>query len=364
MAWDEIEPDDALARFRAGAPLVDVRSAGEFAEGFVPGSQNIAILNDEHRHRVGLCYKQQGPLAARALGHKLVDPLREGLVAEWSRVLVTGVTSDTEADRDGGLLMCWRGGLRSQIACEWLNETGVSGYRVRGGYKAVRAHLLSAVVHPPAMMVLGGYTGSGKTALLRDLKRLDDGERVVDLELLANHRGSAFGYHVVKRAQPCQTTFENGLGLALWGLQRQVVVEDESSLIGRCHVPREFHARLRSAPLVVVESSVSERADRIFQEYVAEPLATFGREKVEAHLLNALNGISRRLGGLRTRELAELISSAVSGVGDHRVWIEALLREYYDPRYEFGLSREGRQVVFRGGVDEVREYLASASEKV
>jgi tRNA 2-selenouridine synthase len=344
MSWPLLAAREGLEMIKKGARALDVRSSGEFTTGSVPGFRNIAILNDEHRHQVGLTYKQEGNQRAVELGHLLVDPLRSKLVAGWQGAL----------GGDGGIVCCWRGGQRSSIAADWMESSGLKGFRVDGGYKAMRRVLLEEIARPREMVVVGGLTGSGKT----DLLRLLEPSRVLDLEGLAAHRGSAFG-SFLDQPQPSQQTFENAIGLVLMNRADPLIVENESSMVGRCALPAEIYAGILSASLVRVTASMAERVERVYREYVSDPVAKFGVQVVKKSLLDSMLRISKPLGGVRTQELVGLLEGAfVSGtLESHRAWIEYLFREYYDPRYQFGLTRDERTILFEGDFNSVLEFL-------
>lgn len=342
-AWPTISAAEGLTRLRAGARGLDVRSEGEFARGELPGFANVPILGDEHRHLVGLCYKERGQERAIELGHELVLPLRESLIARWRAVAPD-------------MVVCWRGGLRSRITSEWLAEAGVGGVRVEGGFKAMRAELLAAFSSLPPLLVLSGLTGAGKTEFLRSLPASE----YVDLEGLARHRGSAFGLEMDVK-QPAQQTFENALGFAFWRVGDRRIVEDEGGLIGTCALPAALRACMLRSPVVVLDSTLEERVARTFDEYVARPLLRYPRGRVRQHLLDATERIGRRLGGLRLaalrRELFAAFALPEMSLDGHAGWISMLLTEYYDPQYEYGLKRWEREIVFRGDARAVREFL-------
>ena len=347
MSWPLLKPCEGLMRLQKGAAALDVRSPGEFLQGHIPGFINIAILNDEHRHQVGLTYKTLGNEKAVELGHQLVDPLRPELVNSWSQTL----------HGEPGLVTCWRGGLRSKIAAQWIAESGAAGARLEGGYKALRHVLMEEIEKPREWVVLGGLTGSGKTEVLRQLPALG----VLDLEGLAKHRGSAFGRYM-GAPQPAQQTFENGIGLRMFNNDGVLVVENESSLVGDCSVPLIIRTAIRQSPMVRLMTTMDERVERVFAEYVIEPLENHSRDAVRETLLSAVFRIKKALGGLRASQVGADISKAFASesvsVEDHRPWIESLLKEYYDPMYEYGLKRDQRKILFEGTHEAVRGFLA------
>ena len=332
-------------RLARNLPSIDVRSPGEFAQGHLPGAINLPILDDAERARVGTVYRLEGPDAARALGFQLVaGEVKESRIAAWT----TFLDAHPEA-----YLYCWRGGARSGIAAQWLAARGYTPPRVEGGYKTLRQLCLDALDVPPDVTadwwLLGGRTGSGKTVLLRQLAHH------LDLEALAEHRGSAFG--ATLHPQPALPTFENRVACALLArTTNALVLEDESRTIGRLGIPEAVHRAMQRAPVVILEADLSDRVAAIQREYVELPLATMTPEQVERRFLSALARIQRRLGGLRFRDLSSEIQQAFV-TGEHHRWIERLLTWYYDPMYDYQLEQKQARIRFAGPADAVRSFL-------
>lgn len=326
--------------------LLDVRAPVEFAKGHLPGSWNAPILNDNERHLVGIRYKAEGQDAAIALAYELVGPHREERVARWAE----GLRREKIP-----VLTCFRGGLRSRTAQDWLKAAGVSVDRLSGGYKSLRQELLGEIAKPRSGFVLAGFTGSGKTRFLRSLKH----PNALDLEGMAGHRGSAFG-GIDLPEQPAQQTFENALGLALYHTARgAILLESESRLVGRCVVPDSFFDQMRAFPRVVLEATMEERITLLFHEYVRAPLAKTESDTHFRRLDAALQTIRARLGGLKHQEIRALLAKAFQSgdEGAHREWIRRLLVDYYDPLYEHSIARSQGEVVFRGKAEACREWL-------
>lgn len=345
MSWPLLSAREGLKKIRENVPALDVRSPGEFVDGFIPGFRNVAILNDDHRHQVGLTYKHEGNQKAVELGHRLVDPLRADLVEQWRQAF---------AGREG-LVCCWRGGQRSEISARWMEEAGLRGLRVHHGYKGMRRVLLEEIARPREWIVVGGLTGSGKTELLQRL----DSARVLDLEALACHRGSSFG-GFLDRPQPSQQTFENAIGLHLFENPAALIVENESSMIGRCALPETIRRGIEEGQVIRLIAGLEERVERVFQEYVAEPVKGHGVEPVRLALRGSIGRISKALGGVRAAELLRLLDEAFAAelsLESHWRWIEFLFVEYYDPRYQYGIRRDERKVLLEGCAKAVLEFL-------
>ena len=349
--------------FLSGVSLLDVRAPIEFAQGAFPGAQNLPLMNDEERHQVGLTYKRKGQEAAIRLGHELVSgSVKHARVQSW----IEFAKAHPE-----GYLYCFRGGLRSKISQQWIAEAGIHYPRIVGGYKAMRTFLLESMKSNIArsdFLIVGGLTGSGKTDVIRALPS------AIDLEALAHHRGSSFGKHADE--QPPQIDFDNRLAIELLRhqtlkIQKPIVLEDESRLIGRCALPLELRHRMQQAPVVLVEEETAPRVERILRDYVLDLSKQFkdrlgedkGFEAFSARLLESLVNVQKRLGGERYSRLDALMRDALSvhkETGDvfaHREWIRPLLVEYYDPMYEHQLKEKQSRIIYRGDVTSVLSFL-------
>lgn len=325
--------------FLKKTPLIDVRAPVEFNDGIIPYSVNLPLMTDSERHEVGLCYKLHGQSAAIELGHKLISGrVKDERVLAWK----TFIDHHPQAE-----VFCFRGGLRSQISCQWLRDKGVDKTPITGGYKRLRNFFLSWIQDAPLPSVIriGGLTGSGKTNVLKKVKNH------IDLEELAHHRGSAFGPRGV---QPAQKTFENNLALKLLELSGQkIIIEDESIMLGQITVPQRLFDHFRSSPLVILEVSDEERLETIVNDYVRGSHPEF--------FIQGLQKIKKRLGQKKIDELSELIQEAFSqppSISLHRKWILPLLHEYYDPLYQKDLRYNQDKVIFRGNEEELLAFLA------
>ncbi|MFT7243327.1 MAG: tRNA 2-selenouridine synthase [Candidatus Azotimanducaceae bacterium] len=325
--------------FRSARPLLDVRAPVEFDKGAFPTATSMPILDDEQREKVGTCYKEHGSTAAEALGYQLVGPMQDQRVEAWQHYL--------QANPDA-LLYCFRGGKRSEITQQWLKNTGVDIERVPGGYKALRQYLLSVFERLPPITIISGKTGVGKTDLL---KRFTN---AVDLEGLANHRGSAFGR--TRTMQPTQINFENSLAIKILNQSGSIALEDESRLIGRINLPTLLQEAMQSAPILLLEDTIHNRVRRILNEYVVDQLAEMSSAgallQLETEFLSSLEAIQKRLGGDRYQQTRLLMVAGFAGhrqgdSGAHEPWIETLLTQYYDPMYEYQLSKKQGRVKLR-----------------
>ncbi|NYT85422.1 tRNA 2-selenouridine(34) synthase MnmH [Pollutimonas harenae] len=358
-----IHSDQYKEIFLNDLPLMDMRAPVEFSKGAFPQALNLPLMNDEERRKVGTCYKKNGQQAAIDLGNRLVSgTLKAERIAAWA---------DFARKHPDGYLYCFRGGLRSQIAQQWLKAEADLDYpRVPGGYKAMRNFLIETIVAAQTecrFILVGGFTGTGKTELLLQLPN------VIDLEGHAHHRGSSFGKHATP--QPGQIDFENALAIDFLKKRAQghqtFVLEDESRMIGRCALPQALRQTLQQDPLIWLEDSLANRTERILGDYVIDLCAEFislhgdesGITAFAEHLRLSLRNISKRLGMERYQRLAAIMDNALAeqqrsgSVDGHRGWIEGLLAEYYDPMYAHQQESRAEQIVFRGDRQAVMEYL-------
>lgn len=342
-------------------PLIDVRAPKEYAKGSFPNTVNLPLMNDQERHEVGIEYKHKGNAKAVELGHKLVSGnIKQQRIDAWCNHIESYPNAK---------LFCFRGGQRSQISQRWIEQAGKNIIRLDGGYRAFRRWLIEETersLQSFKPIVLGGRTGSGKTILLKKM------QNIIDLEALANHKGSSFGRHITP--QPTQIDFENALA---YELIRKVhdghdtlVFEDEGKNVGRINVPTALADYLKEAPLVILETALPKRVEITFDEYVVIAQQIHKNEDTEHGIENwntaifeAMRRIHRRLGGLRYKTLLDMFDDAVAqqlatgSLESHKTWVEYLLVEYYDPMYDYQISKRADQVVFRGGEDEILELL-------
>ena len=319
---------------------IDLRSEKEFHKGTIPGSVNIPILSNDEFENVGKEYKNKGQEAAINLGLQLVKgDLKNKRIDAWKNHL---------NNNPGCFIFCYRGGLRSKIAQEWLEKENIIVQRISGGYKNFRSNILDEHVNSKydinKWMIIGGLTGSGKTALLSQFKE------TIDLEKVANHRGSAFGKNI--SPQPSQADFENELTLKYINHSHSnILLEDESRSIGRVTLPSTWYEKMQSSKLVVLKISTDERVNNILDEYVLQILKTSNNvQELLNQYLFSLEKIKKRLGDKLFKEISDLMIKAfkMNHLDSHKKWISKLLIEYYDPMYNYKLKLRKEYIVHIG----------------
>lgn len=344
-SWNDSE---LISLIRCKTPLIDVRAQVEFESGSVPYSVNLPIMKNEERAQVGTCYKLSGPTEAVKLGHALISgETKAERIKSWKDFL----TLNPHAK-----LFCFRGGLRSQISCQWLREAGVDIYPLLGGYKRMRQFFLSRIDEAPMpkFIRLAGLTGSGKTKVLTKIRDS------VDLEDMAKHKGSTFGTYT---KQPSQVTFENKLAAGLIAFEgKSVLVEDESANIGNIIIPKRIFAEIRDSKMILLKVSSEERLLNLFEDYVL--CADEDKNKKREFFLWGADKISKKLGGVRHKILKEEINRGFEKemtLEAHVGWIEMLMKDYYDPFYQRDIVKNSNLIAFEGNSSEVIEYLRSLS---
>ncbi len=386
--------------FLQNVPLLDVRAPVEFGKGAFPCAKNHPITNDDERHLIGTYFKKHGREKAIEYGNKLISgEIKKQRLGAWGKFI---------KKYPNGALYCFRGGLRSHIAQRWIyEEFGVDYPLIEGGYKALRNFLITELenvgdwINP---VRIGGRTGVGKTKLLLKLENGLDNfviipksaiqthsekgrtqtrgcqffynhkiTKVIDLEGIANHRGSSFGKKV--HAQPAQIDFENNLAVELLKRKktgiRKIFLEDEGRSIGRVTIPQKIYEAFRSGPLVILDISIKERVDLTFDEYITTALFDYQQEygkekgfgKWRENIETSLENIQKRLGGVRYLELKTILDQVMetqqkTGNGEgHKAWIEVLLKDYYDPMYDYHVAKLDNKIIFKGNEKEVLFFL-------
>lgn len=307
---------DVFLEMAASCPVFDVRSPGEYDYAHVPGAHNLPLFTNEERKVVGTAYKQDSREKAIKIGLDYFGVKMRRMVEEVEAI---------EKMEKTVLVHCWRGGMRSAGVAWLLDLYGFKVYTLAGGYKSYRHWAIEQYEKTYPFKVLGGYTGSGKTAVLDRLKQL--GEPVIDMEDIAKHKGSAFG-GLDNVASPSQEMFENILATELHKQTQNypgkpIWIEDESQRIGLINLPNAFWKTLRSSPLVFLDIPFEERLNYLVSEY-----GKYTKEQ----LVNAIIRIRKRLGGLDTK-------MAINYLLEENIKESfRILLKYYDKHYGKALA--------------------------
>ena len=311
---------DAIGSLAAFDAVIDARSESEFAEDHLPGAVNWPVLNDAERAAIGTEYKQVSPFDARKRGAALA-------ALNIAHHVQTHVMPLPRSWRP--LVYCWRGGQRSGSLALVLDQIGFGVQVLEGGYREFRRAVLADLPTLPATLqfrVLLGRTGSAKSRLLHALAA--EGAQVLDLEALANHRGSVLGL-VPGQPQPSQKAFETQVWLALRGFDpaRVVYAEGESRTIGRLRVPEALLVQMRASACVQVQMTVAARVDFLLDDY--------------AHFVSDAESFCERLQALRELRGAETVErwQQQARAGQMAAVVEELLTAHYDPVYLKSMQR-------------------------
>ena len=301
--------------------IVDVRSPAEFAEDHIPGALNLPVLDNEERARIGTIYVQESRFLARRLG--------AALLARNAARHLEGPLAEMGPDWRP-LVYCWRGGQRSGAFTTILGQVGWQADSLLGGYRAYRRLIAAALYETPLaspVILIDGGTGTAKTRLLAALAR--EGAQVVDLEALANHRGSVFGEH--ETPQPSQKAFETALAMALRTLDpaRPLYVEAESSRIGRLNLPPMLWKAMRAGRRLRLSAPIEARVRHLLTAY-EDMLAAPER------FAPVLDKLVRFHGHERVNAWRALVAA-----GAYAELARELIEQHYDPRYRRSAPEPG-----------------------
>jgi len=301
-------------------PVIDVRSPLEFLKGHISFAHNIPLFSNEERAHIGTVYAKQSQEKALKLGYEYVQPKLATFLIESEKVSLEKQVA----------VHCWRGGMRSHAFAQHLSANNfLNVYLITGGYKAYRNFVLQSFDKEVKLIIIGGYTGSGKTEILKFLR--EDNKQVIDLEVLANHKGSAFG-GIDNLSQPTTEQFENIL-FHEWNkidFSKFLFLEDESFSIGSINLPIALYKKMCNAPLFFLDIPKEERAKYLVNEY-----ANIDKQALAA----ALKRISKRLGDQNTKAALEFLEK------ENYFEVAMIALKYYDKAYQEVLThREGKNI--------------------
>jgi len=311
----QLSATEFLQKLGRNIAVIDVRSPKEYKQGHILNAVNMPLFSDEERAIVGTLYKKQGREDAVEAGLGLVGPKLGSLVAQ---------AKEAAPDRQI-IVYCWRGGMRSNSVAWMLSLAGFTVHVLAGGYKAFRGYFFSRLENELLQItILGGRTGSGKTDVLHELAKL--GEQVIDLEGLANHKGSSFGALLLP-PQPTTEQFENLLFLHLLTLDwsKRIWVEDESKMIGTVCLNTRLWQQMQEAENVVIEVPIAERIERLVADYAKAP---------KELLSEALLRIKKRVGPQHCQRGLQALEN------DDFAEVAAICLQYYDKAYDYTLAEK------------------------
>jgi tRNA 2-selenouridine synthase len=302
-----IQLDQAIA---GGHQIIDVRSAGEFLAGTIPGAINIPLFDEDERGVIGTLYRHGGHEQAVDRGFGYVEKKLSGLLDAFQPFTAKIIT-----------VFCARGGMRSRSVANLLAQAGFDAFQLEGGYKKYRQNILDSLRHfRPKLIVIHGLTGSGKTRILQRL------ESAIDLEDLAGHRSSLFGG--LDRQPSNQRTFESRLAKIIGTLGIEpYFIEGESRKIGRVFIPQPLARAMHDAVLVKVDCRLETRIDRIVEDYPVED------EAIRNQIESILKSLKQKMGGNQVEKMCRLLRT-----GQLHELVGILLVDYYDRRYTKSMS--------------------------
>ena len=321
-------------------PVLDVRSPSEYSHAHIPNAISLPLFKDEERKVVGTAYKQQSRQQAIKIGLDYFGVKMRSMVEEVEKMLDVRCTmydSSSNVHRTSNIVLihCWRGGMRSAAVAWLLDMYGFTVYTLIGGYKAYRNWVLQQFDQPYQFTIIGGFTGSGKTPLINELQKQN--QPTINLEELANHKGSAFGY---MGNQPSQEMFENLFASKLSSIQypassiqnlvssiqypaSSIYIEDESQRIGNIKIPNPIWTTMRKSQVVFLDIPFEERLKHIVEEY---------GKLDHTIIIENINRIQKRLGGLEAKNaINHVLNNDIAACF-------TILLTYYDKWYLKGLN--------------------------
>ena len=330
--------------------FIDARTKAEYEEATIPGAVNIELLNHEERKIIGTIYKQQSPKKAKLKGVELVSPKIPDLIAKVNHLA---------QKYDNLIIFCSRGGLRSKSLAEFSDLAGIEVYRLEGGYKHYRHYIMDKLENyefKGEIVVLHGNTGVGKTYILKEME--NRGANIIDLEGIANHRGSAFGS--IGLEEPYNQKYFESL---LWEelkekdqKNRVIFVEAESRRVGHSVIPEFFHRKMKGGDDILITASIKKRVENIYLEYIKD-IESNKLEFID-RVLESLTSIKKYLikkaGKDSYFKLLELAEKA-----NFKELTKILLEEYYDPMYEHSQKKVDN---YRAEID--AENIEKAADKI
>lgn len=343
MPVEQVDIEDFL-NLSKQFPVLDVRSPGEYRHARIPNAVSLPLFSDEQRKIIGTAYKKESRQIAVNIGLNYFSERMK--IIRGEALNISNEWKEKSENVDFGfpvfLIHCWRGGMRSGAVAWLLNLYGYKIYVLKGGYKSFRNWALLQFEKKYSFKILGGFTGSGKTDVLKEMG--NKGKNTIDLEGLASHKGSAFGA-LGEKPQPTQEMFENLLAVDLWKnidkinkandtVQTQIKapviwLEDESRNIGKVNIPKAMWEQMRNSPLYFFDIPFEERLN-----YIVSVYGNFDKKDLVASVMQ----LQKRLGGPDTKNAIDFL------LEDKPKDSFSILMQYYDKMYSKTLiNRENIQ---------------------
>ena len=306
--------------------IIDVRSPLEFAEDHIIGAINCPVLSDLERQKVGTIYKKESSFKAKIIG--------SSLTAKNIAFHIENKFMEKKGSWQP-LIYCWRGGQRSKAFSIVLSEVGWRTNQLKGGYKEYRNQVINFLdnIGPKLKITLiSGKTGSAKTKILKSIE--NEGGQILDLEGLANHKGSLLG-KIPDLIQPSQKFFESLIfnKIQNLNLKDKIYIEAESSKIGNIHIPKSIWKKMIKSPRIEISANVELRAKFLVSDY--------------DYMCNNPTLINPIIKGLKNRLSKELFDEWTNLI-DRKKWFDltkSFLENHYDPSYSSNTIKNDRKVI-------------------
>jgi tRNA 2-selenouridine synthase len=325
--------------------IIDVRSESEYLEDHIPNSVNIPLLTDQTRKTVGIIYKNESPVKAKLKAVELISPNLPNIINQ---------IYDYQPEGKYLIFYCWRGGLRSEFILKIMRMIGVNCSKIRKGYKSYRHYVIDFFeqydTSEQRFITIYGYTGSGKTEILENLKKT--GLQILNLEKAASHKGSNFGdIDEPDFSHITQKKFESKLWYDLaYASSNLILTEGESKKIGKVTIPKKLFTKITNEKTVLVDLPLEFRI-----EYT---IKTYRPEKFLPEIKTSLNKIKKYIGSVKTNLLFEYLEK-----GDFKSFTKILLEEYYDPIYKKSFPKNPDYYIKCYNIDEAEKELREIYDK-